>query len=128
MGEIAPGSLVVPGLLGSGVIVLLGATLSGLLESGGVVLPGNGVRLPGVEVPGSGILVLPGTVFPGVLLPGAGVLSVGLVDPGVVGLLGEVISEGLDPGAVLLFGVVLSGVGLVVLPLLGELVSTAVPP
>ncbi|WP_335126123.1 hypothetical protein, partial [Nostoc sp.] len=75
--------------------------------SGGVTLPGAGVKLLGA--PGSG----------GVTLPGAGVLS-GLPDPGGFMLPGA----GVLSGVVLLLGVVSAGT----VVLLGALGLAAVPP
>ncbi|MDZ8056265.1 MAG: hypothetical protein RMX68_012820 [Aulosira sp. ZfuVER01] len=132
VGEVAPGSVVLPGLLESGTVMLpgagatlpgvpglagAGATLPGLPESGMLVPPGAGVMLLGA--PESGVVVR---------FLGAGVVSEGAVPGVVVSGAGVIVPEGLDSGVLVLPGVVLSGVGLVVVPLSGVLVLTGVPP
>ncbi|BAZ52471.1 hypothetical protein NIES4103_51320 [Nostoc sp. NIES-4103] len=142
LGELVPGSLVLPGVVGSGDVELPGAgvMLLGVVGSGDVELPGAGVMLLGVvgsgdvELPGAGVMLsgvvgsveLPGigVVFSGVVgsleLPGAGVVLVGLPGPGVVMFSGVVLVSGVVP---LSEGEV---AGTVVLP--GVLGVTAVPP
>ncbi|BAY12243.1 hypothetical protein NIES2098_54300 [Calothrix sp. NIES-2098] len=125
VGEVAPGSVVLPGLLESGTVMLpgAGAVLPGVVGAGILVLPG--VVLIFLGVPGAG--VVSGTADPGVVLPGVGFVSEGAV-PGVVVLsgAGADVPEGLGSGVEVLPGVVLSGV--VVVPLLGVVVLTEVPP
>lgn len=136
LGELVPGSLVLPGALGSVELPGAGAMLLGAFGSvelpgagamllgalGSVELPGAGAMLPGalgsVELPGTG-LVLPGA-FGSVELPGAGVVLVGLPGPGVVIFSGVVLVSGVVP---LSEGEV---TGTLVLP--GVLGVTAVPP
>ncbi len=152
-GEVVLGSVVLLGLLEeSGVFVLpgaTGATLPGVPDSGIVVLPGAGVIL--LVLPESGVVVLPGAagvmllglpdsgVDSGVVvLPGAGVVvSAGLdpgvvfseLDPGMVVLPGVMVSGLVESGVTVVPGVVVfSGVGLVVEPVLGVPVLTAAPP
>ena len=121
-----PGVPGVPGCTGGVELPGSGVKLPGVAGSDGVMLPGLGVKLPGA--PGSGGVELPGSVvLPGV--PGCPGCP-GEVTPRGAGvkLLGAPGSDGVTlPGDLVLSGVVVLGV-VSVGTVLGALGVSAVPP